>query len=81
MLNDDLVEALAGPPPKDPRNKCGFREWVNLQTEARQEAIAAAMANPKWKTVDLFKLFQRQGFPRQYNNVRMHRTGSCTCDD
>ena len=81
-MSDDLLEALSGPPPKDKRTRCYYAdEWLPSQTPERQEAIEAAMQNHKWKTTDLYALLKDKGYERQYNSLRLHRTGACSCND
>ncbi len=78
-LADELISALEGPPPKDQRTRCYFKDWFDAQSPQRQQAISSAMANRKWKSVDLHRLFTKQGYERQYNTLRAHRSGTCSC--
>jgi hypothetical protein len=79
-MTDDLLVALSSRPPKDKRTGCYYKTWLAQQTPERQAAVAAAMSNSKWKTTDLFSLLKEQGYEKQYNTLRMHRGGSCSCD-
>lgn len=80
-MSDTLLEALGSPPPKDVRKHCYFNDWYQLQSPERQRAIDSAMKNSKWKATDLYRLFQGQGYEKQYNTLRAHRSGTCSCDD
>ena len=80
-MTDDLLAALGGAPPKDKRRNCYYKNWLAQQTPERQQAIEGAMANVKWKTASLFSILQKEGYEKQYNTLRMHRAGSCSCDD
>lgn len=80
-MTDDLLEALSSPPPKDKRRNCYYKNWLSQQTEERQVAVEAALKNSKWKTTDLYELLKAQGYERQYNTLRTHRSGVCSCDD
>jgi hypothetical protein len=79
-MTDDLLEALGSPPPKDKRTGCYYKTWLSHQTPERRQAVTAAMTNSKWKTTDLFALLKDQGYEKQYNTLRMHRAGVCSCD-
>lgn len=80
-MTDDLIEALAGPPPKDKRKTCYYAEWIKQQDPERKVAIEAALVNSKWKSTDLFKLLSERGYDKQYNTLRAHRVGTCSCDE
>lgn len=76
---DSLLDALSSSPPKDPRARCYAAQWIAHQTEERQEKIQEALDNPRWKTMVLFNLFKEEGYECQYNTLRAHRSGSCSC--
>lgn len=80
-MTDEAIDILSGKPPKDKRTRCYYNEWFNEQTPQFQEAIAKAMdRSSKWKTVDIFSLVRdKKGYEKQYNSLRMHRAGECSC--
>lgn len=79
-MSDALLDSLNSPP-KDPRRHCYFAdEWLPSQTPERQAAVQAALANPKWRTSAIFNLLKEYGFERQYNQLRAHRAGECSCE-
>lgn len=80
-MTDNFLEVLSGRPPKDKRRKCYYQTWLSQQTPEAKVAIEGAMNNTKWKTTDLFPLFRDRGYDRQYNSLRLHRSGSCACND
>lgn len=80
-MSDTFLEALNGRPPKDKRTSCYYKTWLAQQSPERQEAIESAMTKSKWKTTDLYALFRSQGYEKQYNTLRTHRSGTCSCDD
>lgn len=78
-MNDDLLAALTSAPPLDKRVRCYCQTWINDQTPALREAIEQAMAHTKWSTAALFELFKQNGYEKQYNTLRVHRAGKCSC--
>jgi hypothetical protein len=80
-MTDDLIQALAGPPPKDKRTNCYYATWIAQQAPEVQKAVTGALENSKWKTTDIYSLLKERGYARQYNTLRMHRSGTCSCDD
>jgi hypothetical protein len=80
-MTDDLLNALSGPPPKDKRTSCYYTEWLAGQTPERQAAIETAMKNSRWKSTAIYALLKDSGYEKQYNTLRMHRAGSCSCDE
>ena len=35
----------------------------------------------KWKVSDIYKLIhENKGYEKQYNTLRMHKAGDCSCD-
>lgn len=76
---DNLVEALSGPPPKDKRTSCYYTKWLAQLSPEVQQAVEGAMQDRKWKTVDLHDLFKKRGYEREYNSLRVHRSGRCSC--
>ena len=80
-MTDDTLDILNGVPPKDKRKRCYYAEWFKEQTPEFQEAITKAMdRNSKWKTVDIYSLVkEKKNYDRQYNTLRTHRAGTCSC--
>lgn len=79
-MTDDLLEALSGPPPKDKRTRCYYADWFETLTPQRQEAFARAMSpDSKWKSTDIYDLARKAGYETQYNTLRSHRAGTCSC--
>lgn len=79
-MSDELLEALQGPPPRDKRTKCYVQTWLNELTPERREAFTKALdLSSKWKTTDIYELARKAGYEKQYNTLRMHRSGSCSC--
>lgn len=77
----DIIDILSSAPPRDSRKRCYYAEWLAEQTPEFQTAISKAMApGSKWKSTDIYKLVHEQkGYERQYNSLRLHRAGDCSC--
>lgn len=80
-MTDELLAALTAAPPRDKRIGCYFSSWLEDQTPDRQEAVKQAMANERWTTAALHALFASEGYEKQYNTLRSHRAGGCSCAD
>jgi hypothetical protein len=80
-MTDDLLEALTSAPPKDSRKTCYYRNWHESQSPEVQAALTGAMNNPKWSSAAIYRLVQERGYEKQYNTLRVHRSGECSCDE
>lgn len=78
-MTTDLFEALNAAPPPDKRLGCYYRTWYSRQDTQTQEVVDRAMKDPSWTTQALFDLFSKNGYARQYNSLRTHRVGDCSC--
>lgn len=74
---DDLTLKLSLPPAK---NTCNFNKWFTQLTEAEQESVRAALANPQWPVVRLTEVFKEHGATFARDTVTKHREDKCaTC--
>lgn len=76
-LAERLAEAKTAPR-IDPRVKCGAKDWLDTLPQAEQDAAAELLASSLPST-DLWDDFRAEGFPLQYNALRRHRAGECSC--
>lgn len=79
-MPDELLDVLAGPPPKDKRVNCYTRLWLDDLEPDLRAAFETALDNTKWKTASLFALAEQRGFEKKYNTLRLHRVKDCSCD-
>lgn len=73
----ELTRALTSPPIRS--SKCGFRNWLVLQSEADQAAINAALDDKRWSSAALLNILASAGLPIKENSLRRHRLGVCSC--
>lgn len=69
---DDIVSSSR---PK----KCLFVEQIRSFSKDDQEALALALANPKYTNVSILKVCQKRGATFSKWAVGHHRKGECAC--
>ena len=76
----ETLKLLHENPPQDKRTRCYTKEWLDsLTPELRQAYEAALNQSSHWKTAGIYDLAVKDGYDKQYNSLRVHRVGRCSC--
>lgn len=71
-----LAEELSNPPAAKV-NRCGTCKWLTTLSDEDHAAVQAALQDPRWTQVGLYRALSKNGLPVKETQFRRHYRGTC----
>lgn len=77
-----LADRLSGTPSDvHPLAGCTIGRWIGTLDEDDAAAAVEALADPRWRHVELAQILQDEGLDATPDTVGRHRRSGCRCDE